>query len=141
MAVMGRWEIFTRNGGKSGTRDGGRGGFIMGKMRNFWSLFTWFFFFNRDSLHARLNSHHEAWSYKKRSREVLTPYFMKTSIKVHTRFFSNFVHPPLPCHLQPPPSLFFPLSCFFGWVGDHVTIDVLFYFMIIWIYTCRALVP
>ena len=26
-----------------------------------------FFFFNWDSLHARLNSHYEAWSYKKRS--------------------------------------------------------------------------
>ena len=26
-----------------------------------------FFFFNWDSLHARLNSHYEAWSYKKGS--------------------------------------------------------------------------
>ena len=26
-----------------------------------------FFFFNCDSLYARLNSHYEAWSYKKRS--------------------------------------------------------------------------
>ena len=37
-------------------------------------------------------------------------------------FFSNFVHPPtpLPCHLQPQPPRFFLLSCFFGWMGDHV---------------------
>ena len=49
--------------------------------------------------------------------------------------------PPLPCHLQPPPQLFFLLSCFFGWMGDHATFDVLFYLIIIWIYTCQALVP
>ena len=29
MAVMGAWEIFTRNGGKSGMGGGGGGGFIM----------------------------------------------------------------------------------------------------------------
>ena len=29
-------------------------------------------FFNWDSLHARLNSHHEAWSYKKRSTKKIT---------------------------------------------------------------------
>ena len=27
------------------------------------------FFFNRDSLHARLNSHYKAWSYKKKKKE------------------------------------------------------------------------
>ena len=31
-----------------------------------------FFFFNWDSLHARLNSHYEAWSYKKRSTKNIT---------------------------------------------------------------------
>ena len=41
----------------------------------------------------------------------------------------------------PPPPLFFLLSCFFGWIGDHATFDVLFYLMIIWVYTCQALVP
>ena len=30
-------------------------------------LFIFFLLFNWDSLHARLNSHYEAWSYKKRS--------------------------------------------------------------------------
>ena len=49
--------------------------------------------------------------------------------------------PPLPCHLQPPPPLLLLLLCFFGWMGDHATFDVLFYLMIIWIYTCQALVP
>ena len=28
-----------------------------------------FFFFNWDSLHARLNSHYEAWSYKKKKKK------------------------------------------------------------------------
>ena len=34
--------------------------------------------------------------------------------------------------------LFFLLPSFSGWMGDHVTFDVLFYLMIIWIYTCRV---
>ena len=33
-----------------------------------------FFFFNWDSLHARLNSNYKAWSYKKRSTEKITGY-------------------------------------------------------------------
>ena len=32
------------------------------------------FFFNWDSPHARLNSHYEAWSYKKRSTKRITGY-------------------------------------------------------------------
>ena len=31
-------------------------------------------FFNWDSLHARLKSHYEAWSYKKRSTKKITGY-------------------------------------------------------------------
>ena len=34
--------------------------------------------------------------------------------------------PPLSCHLQQPPQMFFLLPCFFGWMGDHATFDVLF---------------
>ena len=49
--------------------------------------------------------------------------------------------PPHPYHLQPPSQLFFLLFCSFGWMGDHATFDVLFYLMIILIYTCQALVP
>ena len=37
------------------------------------------------------------------------------------------------------PPLFFQLSGFFGWMGDHATFDVLFYLMLMWIYTCRHL--
>ena len=46
---------------------------------------------------------------------------------------------PLPCHLQHPFPLSFLLSCFFGWMCDHATFELLFY--LIWIYTCRVLVP
>ena len=31
-------------------------------------------FFNRDSLHARLNSHYRAWSYKKREHKKIKAY-------------------------------------------------------------------
>ena len=50
--------------------------------------------------------------------------------------------PPLPFFqfCPTPPPLLFLLSCFFGWMSDHATFDVLFYLMITWIYTCRALV-
>ena len=33
-----------------------------------------FFFFNWNSLHARLNSHYEAWSYKKKKTKKITGY-------------------------------------------------------------------
>ena len=33
-----------------------------------------FFFFNWDSLHPKLNSHNEAWSYKKRNTKKITGY-------------------------------------------------------------------
>ena len=33
-----------------------------------------FFFFNWNSLHARLNSHYEAWSYKKKKHKKITAY-------------------------------------------------------------------
>ena len=34
--------------------------------------------------------------------------------------------------------LLFLFSCFFDYIGDHATFDVLFYLKIIWIYTCQA---
>ena len=76
-------------------------------------------------------------------RGVLSPYFMKTPpyIAYLPPPFSNFVHHsfihshlPLSCHSNPYSQLFFLSSCFFGWMGDH-TFNVLFYLMIIWIYT------
>ena len=49
---------------------------------------------------------------------------------------------PTPCHLQPPPQLFFLLSCFFGWMGDHASFDVLFYYnMNLHITSLGTLVP
>ena len=38
------------------------------------TVFFFFFFFNWYSLHARLNSHYEAWSYKKRKHEKVKAY-------------------------------------------------------------------
>ena len=37
-------------------------------------LFFFFFFFNSYSLHARLNSHYKAWSYKKRKHKKVKAY-------------------------------------------------------------------
>ena len=59
-----------------------------------------------------------------------TPLFQILSTHTHPHF-------PVTSNLCPQ---FFLLSCFFGWVDDHPTFDVLFYLMIIWIYTCY-LVP
>ena len=39
-----------------------------------WVIRFCFVFFNWDSLQARLNSHYEAWSYKKRSTKKITGY-------------------------------------------------------------------
>ena len=46
------------------------------RFTNVWllHLFQKFFFFNWVSLHARLNSHYEAWSYKKKSIKKITGY-------------------------------------------------------------------
>ena len=38
------------------------------------SIFFFFFFINWYSLHARLNSHYEAWSYKKRKHKNVKAY-------------------------------------------------------------------
>ena len=61
--------------------------------------------------------------------------FMKTTLYLPTPCFLKFVQ-----HPQPPSSLVFLLPCFFGWMGDHVIFDVLFYLMILRIYPCQALV-
>ena len=69
---------------------------------------------------------------------------MKNNPILPTSLFSDFcttTRPPHPCLLQHTPPLFFLLFCFFGWMGDNATIDVPFYLMMIWIYTCRPLVP
>ena len=37
-------------------------------------LLRYLFFLNWDSLHARLNSHYEAWCYKKKNHKKITAY-------------------------------------------------------------------
>ena len=46
------------------------------------------------------------------------------------QILSNPLPPALSCHLQPPPSIFFLLSSFFGWMSDHTTFDVVFGFQL-----------
>ena len=70
-------------------------------------------------------------------RGVLTSIFYEDPLYCLPSFFQNFDHSlPLPCCLQPLPSLLFLLSCFFGCMGDRPIFDVLFYLMTLWIYTC-----
>ena len=69
---------------------------------------------------------------------------MKTLYIAYPPFFQIFSTPPhplLPCRLQLLPPMLIRLSCLFGWMSDRVTFDRLFYLMISWMYTCRALVP
>ena len=53
--------------------------------------------------------------------------------------FLKFCPTPLPCCLQPSPSLLFLMSCFFEWMGDLSTFNVLLHLMILWIYKCHTL--
>ena len=53
--------------------------------------------------------------------------------------FFKFYWSPLASNLHPHCS--FCCLVFFDWVGGCATTDVLFYLMIVWIYTCQALVP
>ena len=73
---------------------------------------------------------------------LLTLFYVDPPV-LPTNPFPNFVLSPpplsLPCHQQSPLPLFFQLAYFFGWIGYHATFHVLFFVMIIWIYT--ALVP
>ena len=118
MAVMGEggWKFFTGNGG-----NGVGVGFIMGGGGG-WGIFSLYIV----------------------DRRVLTPVLWRPPILLTPFPFSNFVQPPLlyfPVTSNLPPQLFFLLSCFFDWLGDHATFDVLFYLMLTWIYTFQALVP
>ena len=75
-------------------------------------------------------------------RGVLTLLLYEDSPYIASPPFSNFVqHPLFSITSNPQPPLLFLLPFFFGWMGDHVTYDIQFYLMIIWIYTCQALVP
>ena len=46
----------------------------LARFSDVWHNFFRNFLFNWDSLHARLNSHYEAWSYKKKSAKKITGY-------------------------------------------------------------------
>ena len=72
-------------------------------------------------------------------RGTKLPYFMKKPLYCPTPTFQILWTPaPLPCCLQLPPPLLILLSCFFGWMGDRTTFDVLFY-LISWMHACRDL--
>ena len=47
--------------------------------------------------------------------------------------FLKFCPTHLPCCLQPSPPLLFLINCFFEWMADCATFDVLFHLMILWI--------
>ena len=70
---------------------------------------------------------------------------MKTPQYCLPLLFQILCKPLSPNSLSPPTStptvLSVVLFLLAEWVGDHATFDVLFYLMIIWNYTCQALVP
>ena len=70
-----------------------------------------------------------------------TLYVMKTAPQYSLLHLFKFCSTLLSCFLQPLPQLLFLISCFFDWLGDRATFDMLFHLMILWIYKCRALVP
>ena len=55
--------------------------------------------------------------------------------------FLYFCPTPLSRRTKPSPPLLFLMSFFFDWMDHCATFNVLFYLMILWIYTCQALVP
>ena len=76
---------------------------------------TPYFFINWDSLHARLNSHYKAWSYKKKKHKKIKAY-KKTPLYWLPSLFQ--ILPNLP------PALF--VALFLWRVIDHAISDVLF---------------
>ena len=74
-------------------------------------------------------------------RGILIPLFYEDSLPpiLSTLFFQILSKSPyLSCCLQPPTPQLFLLSCFFGWMGDRATFDVLFYLMILWYTHARS---
>ena len=67
---------------------------------------------------------------------------MKTALILPPPLFQILSNTP-PFLSPPTPNPHYSFCChfFFGWMGDHVTYDIQFYLMIIWIYSCQALVP
>ena len=76
-----------------------------------------------------------------RTRGLLFLEVDQYSISCHaTSFFKFCSLPSLSYQLQLPSPQLFLLSCFFGWMCDGTTFDVLFYLMKLWNYTCWAMV-
>ena len=71
-------------------------------------------------------------------RVTNTCYVIKTP-SYRLPIFLKFCPTPLSVASNLHPLLF--LSCFFDWMGDRATFNVLFRLMILWIYKCWALVP
>ena len=82
-----------------------------------------------------MNNHEHSWRHS--WQRIPNPLFYEDPI-AYSPFFKFW--PVLLHHLQPPALLLFLLSCFFYWMGDRATFDVLFYLMILWIYKFLNLV-
>ena len=108
------WEFLLEMGGKPGM--GERGGYVMGHGKFLNSLYIV-------------------------GRGVLTPLFSEDPLYWLPPFFQFCSSLPFPFHLQPHPYCSFCCPISLAKCGDHTTFDVLFYLMIIWIYTCQTLVP
>ena len=74
---------------------------IFSKIRIFWEISDIFlsayllFFFNWDSLHARLNSHYKAWSYKKKKHKKIKAYNFHTLMNHQNHH--HYSHSQYPC--------------------------------------------
>ena len=109
--------------------------------KGLWYSYGWFFCLceGRTSLCMRLISrkHCRILLLFALSVTILTPYFIKTPLCCLLPFFQMLSFPVVS---NPHLPLLILLSCFFGWMGDHTTLE-LFYLMLSWMYTCQALGP
>ena len=108
------WEFLLEMGGKPGM--GERGWLYNGA----WEIFKF-------SLHS--------W------QRGANPLFSEDPLYWLPPFFQFCSSLPFPFHLQPHRYCSFCCPISLVKCGDHTTFDVLFYLMIIWIYTCQTLVP
>ena len=74
-------------------------------------------------------------------RGFLTPSMLWRPPNIPYPNFFKFCPTPLSHCVQLSPPLLFFMFCFFDWMGDCATFDMLFHLMILWIYKCRTLVP
>ena len=91
------------------------------------------------SSYGRLQNGSYTYAFLVKGSEPLC--FLTTPPLLPTHHFSNSVQLPLPHFHQRSLPLLIMLPFFQGWMGDPAVFDVLFYLMISWMYTCRALRP